>query len=90
MSRKDSRAAIAARRTRQQKISRFMFRNASEGNLPWTNRQFRYLMSKGSPLTEGQKDKDQAEAHANPSMIHRKKKSTIAQARERVHGHSNR
>lgn len=53
--------------------------------MPWTNRQFRCLMSSGSPLTEEQKQRDKAEAHADPSMIHRKKKSNIfAQARERV------
>jgi hypothetical protein len=46
-------------------------------------------MSSGSPLTDEQKQKDKAEAHADPSMIHRKKKSIIAQARERAHGHRN-
>jgi hypothetical protein len=44
--------------------------------MPWTNRQFRFLMSKGSPLTEAQKDKDKAEAHANPAMIHMRKGSS--------------
>lgn len=51
--------------------------------MPWTNRQFRYLMSSGSPLTSAQKEKDKAEAHADPSLIHRRKKSIFAQARER-------
>lgn len=43
--------------------------------MPWTNKQFRFLMSSGSPLTEAQKDKDKAEAHANPAMVHEKRKS---------------
>jgi hypothetical protein len=45
--------------------------------VPWTQKQFRYLMSKSSPLTDEQKQNDKAEAHANPSMTHRKKKSNI-------------
>lgn len=44
--------------------------------MPWTNRQFRFLMSKGSPLTEEEKDKDKAEAHADPSMVHMRKGSS--------------
>lgn len=47
--------------------------------MPWTPRQFRFLMSKGSPLTEAQKEKDKAEAHADPSLVHRKKGSRMAQ-----------
>jgi hypothetical protein len=38
-------------------------------------------MSKGSPLTDAQKEKDKAEAHSNPAMIHMKKGSPrMAQA----------
>lgn len=49
--------------------------------MPWTNRQFRFLMSKVSPLTEAEKEKDKAEAHADPSMIHmRKGSSRLAEA----------
>lgn len=49
--------------------------------MPWTNRQFRFLMSDSSPLSEAQKEKDKAEAHANPSMIHmRKGSSRMAEA----------
>lgn len=44
--------------------------------MPWTNREFRYLMSSGSPLTAAQKAKDKAEAHADPSMVHMKKGSS--------------
>lgn len=46
-------------------------------------------MSKGSPLTEAQKEKDKAEAHANPAMIHMRKgskKSVFTRAKERTHG----
>lgn len=43
--------------------------------MPWTMKQFRFLMSKGSPLTAAQKTKDKAEAHADPSMVHQKKGS---------------
>jgi hypothetical protein len=41
--------------------------------IPWTEKQFRFLMSSGSPLTEAQKDKDKAEAHDNPMLVHKKK-----------------
>jgi hypothetical protein len=46
--------------------------------MPWTPKQFRFLMSSGSPLTAAQKEKDKAEAHADPSMVHRKKGSRMA------------
>lgn len=47
--------------------------------MPWTPKQFRFLMSSGSPLTAAQKEKDKAEAHADPSMVHRKKGSRMAE-----------
>jgi hypothetical protein len=37
-------------------------------------------MSDSSPLSATQKEKDKAEAHTDPSMIHMKKKSAFAQA----------
>jgi hypothetical protein len=41
-------------------------------------------MSSGSPLTSAQKAKDKSEAHADPSMIHKKKgSSALKQAVER-------
>jgi len=43
--------------------------------MPWTPRQTRYLLSKGSPLSSGQKDKMKSELHANPSLAHAKKGS---------------
>jgi hypothetical protein len=43
-------------------------------------------MSSSSPLTEAQKDKDKAEAHANPAMTHMKKKGLAARAIERKNG----
>jgi len=46
--------------------------------MPWTNKQFRFLMSSGSPLTDVQKTKDKNEAHANPSMIHMPERATHA------------
>jgi hypothetical protein len=55
--------------------------------MPWTNRQFRFLMSKGSPLTPAEKEKDKAEAHENPAMIHmRKGSSRMAAAFRRARG----
>jgi hypothetical protein len=47
--------------------------------MPWTPRQFRFLMSSGSPLTAAQKEKDKAEAHGDPSLVHRKKGSRMAE-----------
>lgn len=43
--------------------------------MPWTRRQVRYLLSNGSPLSGGQKDKMKGELHADPSMGHYKKGS---------------
>jgi hypothetical protein len=43
--------------------------------MPWTPRQKRYLLSKGSPLSEGEKDKMKRELHKDPSLGHAKKKS---------------
>jgi hypothetical protein len=48
--------------------------------MPWTPKQFRFLMSRGSPLTAAQKEKDKAEAHADPSLVHHKKGSNLAAA----------
>lgn len=45
--------------------------------MPWTPKQFRYLMSSASPLTEAQKEKDKSEAHANPSMVHHHKGESV-------------
>ncbi len=54
--------------------------------MPWTDKQFRYLMSNSSPLTEEQKNKDKAEAHADPSMIHMKKGKWRKKAEARANG----
>lgn len=43
--------------------------------MPWTRQQVKYLMSKGSPLTEEERKKMEAELHANPSMGHKRKGS---------------
>jgi hypothetical protein len=42
---------------------------------PWTPRQVRFLESSGSPLTAAQKDKMNAELHANPLLGHNQKGS---------------
>ena len=41
--------------------------------MPWTRRQTKYLLSKGSPLSAAEKEKMKRELHANPSMGHKKK-----------------
>jgi len=41
--------------------------------MPWTRKQVRYLLSKVSPLTSGQRSKMIGELHANPAMGHKKK-----------------
>jgi hypothetical protein len=40
--------------------------------MPWTRRQFLYLLSKSSPLTEAQKARMLAERKRNPGLIKRK------------------
>jgi len=42
--------------------------------MPWTRQQVKYLLSKGSPLSGGQRDKMKRELHENPAMGHAKKK----------------
>ena len=44
--------------------------------MPWTPRQVRYLESSASPLTSAQKDKMNAELHADPSLGHKQKGSS--------------
>ena len=41
--------------------------------MPWTNRQFRFLLSKVSPLSEHKKTEMKEEAHEDPAMIHKRK-----------------
>jgi hypothetical protein len=41
--------------------------------MPWTRQQVKFLLSKGSPLSGGQKEKMKGELHENPSMGHKKK-----------------
>lgn len=38
--------------------------------MPWTQREKRFLLSAGSPLTDQQKDKMETELHADPSLGH--------------------
>lgn len=51
--------------------------------MPWTEKEFAFLQSKGSPLTEAQKRAQRDEAHANPELVH-KNKSALQMARERA------
>lgn len=44
--------------------------------MPWTRKQVRMLLSKGSPLSEEQKAKMKKELHADPSMGHARKGSS--------------
>jgi hypothetical protein len=44
---------------------------------PWTPRQVRYLESSVSPLTSTQKNKMNAELHADPSLGHKTKGSSV-------------
>lgn len=43
--------------------------------MPWTRKQVKKLLSKGSPLSPEQKDKMKRELHKNPAMGHKKKGS---------------
>jgi hypothetical protein len=52
--------------------------------MPWTRKQVKYLLSKGSPLSGSQREKMLGELHANPAMGHKKKGvklSSLARAR---------
>ena len=44
--------------------------------MPWTPRQTRFLLSKGSPLRPAQKTKMKAELHADPALAHARKGSS--------------
>lgn len=64
--------------------------------MPWTRRQVKYLLSKGSPLKPGQKQKMKSELHEDPAMGHAKKGSKVlsdvakrrAADRENLGGHA--
>lgn len=43
--------------------------------MPWTRKQVKKLLSKGSPLSVAQQAKMKGELHANPSIGHAKKGS---------------
>jgi hypothetical protein len=43
--------------------------------MPWTRRQVRKLLSRGSPLTEAQQEKMKGELHADPALGHARKGS---------------
>ena len=53
-------------------------------DMPWTSQQVKYLLSKGSPLSAGEKDKMKSELHADPSLGHKKKKRVLHNAAKAV------
>ncbi len=52
--------------------------------MPWTPKQTRFLLSKGTPLTPEQKKKMLDELHGNPSLAHARKgsMSKLAEAKK--------
>ena len=50
--------------------------------MPWTRRQVRFLLSKGTPLTAGQRKKMIGELHADPAMGHERKGSAALKKRK--------
>jgi len=42
--------------------------------MPWTRKQVKFLLSKGTPLTGTQRDKMLNELHSDPSLGHAQKK----------------
>lgn len=44
--------------------------------MPWTRKQVRLLLSKGSPLSEDEQRKMKEELHRNPALGHAKKGSS--------------
>lgn len=52
--------------------------------MPWTPKQTRYLLSKGSPLSTAEKNKMKGELHANPQLAHARKGATHAHLREKM------
>lgn len=49
--------------------------------MPWTRRQVKYLLSKGSPLTPSQRQKMLDELHADPKIGHARKGSAALKKR---------
>lgn len=45
--------------------------------MPWTRKQVRMLLSKGSPLSGSQKENMKSELHADPAMGHAEKGSSL-------------
>ena len=39
--------------------------------MPWTEQQTRFLLSKGSPLSEDKKEKVKSELHSDPELGHK-------------------
>jgi hypothetical protein len=51
--------------------------------VPWTPRQARYLLSKGSPLTAAQRKKMDSELKANPALARKGGTSLQSMMKER-------
>ncbi len=50
--------------------------------MPWSPKQARFLLSKGTPLTPEQKQKMLSELHGNPSLIRKGSMSKLAEAKK--------
>jgi len=50
--------------------------------MPWTRKQVKFLLSKGTPLTPGQRKKMIGELHADPAMGHKKKGVPLSSMRK--------
>jgi hypothetical protein len=57
--------------------------------MPWTRQQVKYLLSKGSPLTDKQQTKMKGELHSDPAMGHfHKGDSRNEEAAQNAHAYS--
>ena len=53
--------------------------------MPWTEAQVRYLLSKGSPLSEEEKKKMKRELHEHPEWGHKRRGERLE---KKLGGHS--
>lgn len=54
--------------------------------MPWTRKQVKYLLSKGSPLSESKKESMKAELHRDPSKGHMRKASKTSKHHSAMDG----
>lgn len=50
--------------------------------MPWTRRQVKFLLSKGTPLNAGQREKMLGELHEDSAMGHKRKGSKALKKRK--------